>query len=102
MLRADLADALEVALRWNEHARRTGDRLDDHRGDGSRAQALHERLQLIRELDAVRGLAFRERVALRPPGRVAPPSGPPHRGAWPPASVEAGGRRGPGSSRSRA
>ena len=61
---ADLANALEIALRRNEHAGRTGDGLDDDRGDRVDAPCFATIvLERVGELGAVRRLSARERVA---------------------------------------
>ncbi len=65
MLRADLADAFEIALRRNEHTHQGRDRLDEHRCDRRRIMELHELLELVRQLRAVFRLAAREGVALQ-------------------------------------
>src|SRR3982750_3390464 len=45
VLRADRANALEIALWWNEHACGAGDWLDDYRRDRRRAMSLYQLLQ---------------------------------------------------------
>ena len=65
VLVADLAQALEIALRRNQHAGRTRDRLDDHRGDRRCVVQRDQPLEIVGELGAVRRQAARERVARR-------------------------------------
>ena len=65
MAGGDLAQALEVAFGRDEHAGRSGDRLDDHRGDGLGAVQVHEPLQVVSQLVARLALAAGE-------GRAAP------------------------------
>ncbi len=62
MLRADFAQLLQVALRRYQYARGTGERLDDHGGDGRCIVQRDEALQFLGEMLAPRGLALRERV----------------------------------------
>src|SRR5262249_44947763 len=52
MLVADLAQALQVSLWWNENAGRSGDRLDETGSDRARAIHVDEALQIFRQLDA--------------------------------------------------
>ena len=47
---ADLAQALQIALRRNQHAGRAGDRLDDDGGDGRGIVQRDEPLELIGEI----------------------------------------------------
>ena len=62
---ADLAQPLEIALGRNEHARRSGNRLDDDRGDGLGAVLGDHVLERVGEMRAVRGLSARVRIARR-------------------------------------
>ena len=61
---ADLAQALEITARRNQHAGRTGDRLDDHRGDARGIVQRHQPLELIGEL-ARRARGWPREKALR-------------------------------------
>ena len=61
--RANLAQPLEIALRRHQHARRTGHRLDDHRGDGRRVMQRAKALEVLGELGAVRGLSPRKCIS---------------------------------------
>ncbi len=63
MLRADLTQAFQVALRRHEDAGRARKRLHDAGGDGLRAVQGDEALEVIGEFGAVLGLALREGVA---------------------------------------
>ena len=66
MLVADLAQALQIALRRNQHAARARYRLDDHRGDiGRVVQRNDALLQLVGELRARGRLPAREGAARR-------------------------------------
>ncbi len=60
---ADLAQALQVALRREQHAGRAGDRLDDHGGDGGGVVQRDDPLELVGELAPCCGQAAREGVA---------------------------------------
>jgi hypothetical protein len=59
---ADVPQALQVALRRNEHTGGAGDRLDDHGSDGRCIVQSDDALQLVREMSTVRRHAARERV----------------------------------------
>src|SRR4030095_15943558 len=61
---ADFAQALQIALRRNEAAARTGDRLDETGGDVLGAVEGPEADEVLRELDAVRAFAAGEIVLL--------------------------------------
>ncbi len=63
MLRRDLAQALQVALRRHQHAGGARHRLDDHRRDGLGAVERHQPLEVVGEIGAVLGLALHEGVA---------------------------------------
>ncbi len=63
MLVADLAQALQVALRRDDHAGRAGDRLDDDGGNGGGVVQRDLPLQVLGQFDAVRRQALRERIA---------------------------------------
>ena len=65
MLGADFAQALEIALRRDQHPGRSGDRLHDQRGDARGIVQLANALQIVGELGAVRRLAAREGIARR-------------------------------------
>ena len=65
VLLRDLAQALQVALRRDEHAGRAGHGLDDHRGDGGGVVQRDQALELVGEVRALLGLPARERVLLR-------------------------------------
>ena len=62
VLRADLAQLLQIALRRNQHAGRAGHRLDDHRGDRRRVVQRDDAFEFVGEMRAPCGLALRERV----------------------------------------
>jgi hypothetical protein len=59
VLRADAAQALEVTLRRDQYARRTGDGLDDHGRDVARVVQRDDALEFVREVGAVLGNAPR-------------------------------------------
>ena len=63
VLVAQRAQALQIALRRDQHAGRTGDRLDDDGGNGFSAVQRDQTLDVIGEFRAVRGLAPGEGVA---------------------------------------
>ena len=66
VLVANLAQALQIALRRDQHAARTRHRLDDHRGDvGGIVQRDDALLQLVGELGARGRLAARKCAARR-------------------------------------
>ena len=60
---ADLAQAFQISLRWQYHARGARDGLDDHSSDGGCIVQRYQPLELIGEFRAVRGQAAREGVA---------------------------------------
>jgi hypothetical protein len=60
---ADLAQALQVPDRRQHHAGGTGDRLDDHRGDGRGVVQRHQPFELVGEFRAVCRQAAREGIA---------------------------------------
>jgi hypothetical protein len=60
---ADLAQPLEITGGRQHHARGAGDGLDDHGGDGRCIVQRRESLEVVGELDAMRGHAARERIA---------------------------------------
>ncbi len=62
VLRTDLAQLLQVALRRNQHARRTGGRLDDHRGDRRRVVQRDQAFEFFGEMRAPRRLSLRKCV----------------------------------------
>ena len=62
---ADLAQALQIPARRDQHTGGTGDGLDDHRGNVGRIMQRHQPLELIRQLRPVRRRAARERVPRR-------------------------------------
>ncbi len=62
VLVADFPQPLEIALGRNENAGRSGDRLDEARGDVLRAVEIDEALQVVGEIGAVRALAGRKAV----------------------------------------
>ena len=61
---ADLAQPLEISLGRHEAAARSGDRLDEARGDVLGAVEVDEADEILGELDAVRAFALREEVFL--------------------------------------
>ncbi len=63
VLRAQLAQPLQVAFRRQQHAGRARDRLDDHGRDRRGVVQPDQPLQLVGEFRAVLGQAARERVA---------------------------------------
>src|SRR5206468_1786735 len=63
VLGADGGEALQVALRRNEHAGRAGDRLDDDGGDARWVVQDREPLQIVGKLRAVLRLAAAKGVA---------------------------------------
>ena len=63
VLRADLAQPLQVALGRDQHAGRTRDGLDDHGGDVAGVVQRDEALEFVGEVRAVLGLAARVGVA---------------------------------------
>ena len=63
VLGADRGETLEVALGWDQHAGRAGDRLDDDRGDGRGVVQRHETGEIVGQLVAMLGLAAAEGVA---------------------------------------
>ena len=60
---ADLAQALQVALRRDQHARRAGHRLDDHRRDRRRVMQRDQALQVVGQFRAMRRQADAEGIA---------------------------------------
>ena len=60
MLVADLAQALQIALRGRQHAGRARHGLHDHGGDGGGVVQAHDIFQLIRQMGAPGGLALGE------------------------------------------
>ena len=65
VLGADLAQALEVALGRDQHARGTGHGLDDHRGDGGSVMQRDQPIEVFGKLHAVRRLPAGHEVASR-------------------------------------
>ena len=59
MLRADLAQSLQVPLGRHQHAGRARHRLDDHGGDVARVVQRDDALEVVGEVRAPRGLAAR-------------------------------------------
>ena len=62
---AELAQALEIAFRWDEAARRSGDGLDEARSDVFGAVQIDEANQILGELDPVRAFTAGEVVFLQ-------------------------------------
>ena len=65
MLVADLAQALEIAFRRDQHAGGAGDRLDDDRGNGGGVVQRDDAFQILGQVDAMLRLAPGEGVVSR-------------------------------------
>ena len=65
VLLGDLAQLLEIALGRDQHARRAGHRLDDHRRDGRGIVQRDDPLELVGELRAVLGSPRVNALSLR-------------------------------------
>ena len=71
VLVADLAQALQVADGRQDHPGRSGDGLDDDRGDGGGVVQRDQALQLVGEMGAPLRQSARERIVFDDPGCAA-------------------------------
>ena len=62
---ANIAQPLEIALRRDQHAGRSGHRFNNHRGDGFRAVQRHQPLKIIGKFGAVGRQPARPGVAIK-------------------------------------